>query len=62
VTTPTLVIHCDRDRVYGREGREHRGRYPQFAVRLAAERQSSDAGRGARLGDVLEELGLFLNW
>ena len=53
VKTPTLVIHCDRDRaVPPEEGRAARGRDPGRAVRLAAERQSPDAGGGARLGAV----------
>jgi pimeloyl-ACP methyl ester carboxylesterase len=43
--TPTLVIHCDRDRAVPASVACSRPRSPG-AVRLVAERQSPDAGGG----------------
>jgi DNA-binding winged helix-turn-helix (wHTH) protein/pimeloyl-ACP methyl ester carboxylesterase len=63
VTTPTLVIHCDRDQVVAAD----KGR--QIAAAIPHARYASLPGANHLMleeerawGMFLEELGLFLNW
>ena len=63
VTTPTLVLHCDRDHVVSPE----RGR--QIAAAIPNARYVSLPGANHLMLEdepawsmFLEELGLFLNW